>query len=101
MGAVLHKFATFRKRRRRGRYGAPDRNAADHGGDLSLHTIVGVGAAIDTILDFTTIDLLQVGGIAAIDLVLSSYHVQNGNGTFLLGDGSKVVLDGYTQPLNM
>ncbi len=69
--------------------------------DLSLHTIVGVGAAIDTILDFTTTDLLQVGGITAIDLALSSYHVLNGNGTFLLGDGSKVVLDGYTQPLNM
>lgn len=69
--------------------------------DLSLHTIVGVGASVDKILDFTTKDLLDVGGIKEIDMALSTYHVSHGNGEFLLGDGSKIVLEGYTHPLTI
>jgi hypothetical protein len=40
-------------------------------------------------------DLLSVGNNAAIAYAMSTYSVQSGNGTFLLEDGTKVVLAGF------
>jgi len=68
--------------------------------DLRMHLVVhGCAHDVDKITDFTTQDLLNVGGTRAINYALSTYHVVDGNGTFRLEDGSKVVLNGYAHPL--
>ena len=69
--------------------------------NLSMDTTPGSGAGItDTIKNFTGLDTLNLGGSAANSMALSTYQVTNGSGSFSLPDGTKVVLQGYGNPLN-
>jgi len=69
--------------------------------DLTIHSQLPQDqyGTIDTITDFASQDLLNVGNILAINYALNTYQVQGGNGTFLLEDGTKVVLVGFTENL--
>jgi Ca2+-binding RTX toxin-like protein len=65
--------------------------------DLTIHSLNGIagnGTTV-TITDFNSHDLLNVGNSAAITYAINTYSVQSGNGTFLLDDGTKVVLQGF------
>ncbi len=66
--------------------------------DLTTHAPVGsegVGSTIQ-ILDFSSTDVLALGSTSAEEYALSTFHVVGGNGMFLLDDGTKVVLHGFT-----
>lgn len=69
--------------------------------DVSLHTKPGQAGygTTDTIKDFTKHDLLDVGGIRAINYALNTYSISGGSGSFLLEDGTKVLLQSDTYPL--
>ena len=69
--------------------------------NLSMDTTPGSGAGItDTITHFNGLDTLNLGGSAANNMALSTYQVTGGSGSFSLPDGTKVVLQGYTNPLS-
>jgi Ca2+-binding RTX toxin-like protein len=64
-----------------------------------VHTAAGT---VDSIVDFGGQDLFALsGGQSAIQYALQTYTVSGGNGSFLLQDGTKIVLDGYTGNLTV
>jgi hypothetical protein len=66
--------------------------------DLTTHKAIseeGHGSTIQ-ILDFSSKDVLVLGSSSAEEYALSTFHVVGGNGMFLLDDGTKVVLHGFT-----
>lgn len=75
---------------------------ADNVFDVSVHTAAGtIGyGTLDIINNFTSRDLLDVGGIRAVNYALNTYSVSSGNGSFFLEDGTKVSLVGITRPLS-
>ena len=66
--------------------------------NLGIHQSAGSGGygTTDTILDYTNKDLIHVGNISAINYALNTYQVDGNSGSFLLEDGTKVVLQGFT-----
>jgi hypothetical protein len=66
--------------------------------DLTVHLGFGTGGdgTTDVVRDFSSQDLLYLGSVQADNYALSTFQVVNGNGAFLLEDGTKVVLDGVT-----
>lgn len=66
--------------------------------DLSVHDVPGASGmgTKDLIKGFGTHDFLHVGNSAAESYALSTYHVSGNNGYFLLEDGTKVILQGFT-----
>lgn len=70
--------------------------------DLGVHLVVGKAGdgTTDVINDFNTKDLLHVGGVLATNYALNTYQIINGSGTFLLEDGTKVVLQGFNHHLS-
>jgi Ca2+-binding RTX toxin-like protein len=69
--------------------------------DLLIGDNVGTlgSGTTDTIFDFDAQDILKVGNSTAVDYALSTYEVVGNNGTFLLQDGTRVILEGFTGPL--
>ena len=69
--------------------------------DLAINNPKGTtGAGVtDTITNFSSLDLLNVGGPKGTSLALHSYEIVGGSGTFMLQDGAQVVLTGYTGTL--
>lgn len=70
--------------------------------DVSSHTAPGQSGygTIDTIDNFTSKDLIDVGGIRAVNYALNTYSVSDGGGSFLLEDGTQVSLVRATHPLS-
>jgi len=70
---------------------------------LTIHEVTGLAGAgtTDTIIDFSKAhDLLSVGNILAVNYALNTYEVSGGSASFMLEDGTKVVLQGFTGHLN-
>jgi len=70
--------------------------------NLTVHDLpdsAGSGT-MDSIYDFNAHDILYVGNAAAVNYALETYHVVGSNGVFLLEDGTKVTLEGFTGTLN-
>lgn len=66
---------------------------------LTIHAHLGAGGfgTTDSIADFQKAhDLLSVGDAAAVNYALNTYEVSGGSASFLLEDGTKVVLQGFT-----
>ncbi len=66
--------------------------------NLGIHQNIGSTGAgtTDNILDFNSKDLFHVGNVQAVAYALSTYQVDGNSGSFLLEDGTKVVLQGFT-----
>ena len=66
--------------------------------NLAVHAVAGAGGygTTDNVLDYTSKDLFHVGNTLAINYALNTYQVDGGSSSFLLEDGTKVVLQGFT-----